>query len=64
MGVFKKNDEYKSMELDSLRKKLKEDNLNLKSRPMRDSISIPAGGYVLVRFIASNPGNITTLFFT
>ncbi|CAH1400296.1 unnamed protein product [Nezara viridula] len=56
MGVLKENNEDKRMELASISKKLKEDNLNLKLRPMRDSISIPAGGYALVRFIANNPG--------
>lgn len=55
IGVFT-NNEHKRMELDSLRKKLKEDNLNLKSRPMKDTITIPSGGYCLVRFIACNPG--------
>ncbi|XP_014284391.1 uncharacterized protein [Halyomorpha halys] len=53
MGVFS---EDTSVELISCSKKLKEDDLNLKLRPMRDTISVPAGGYVLVRFIADNPG--------
>ncbi|XP_014291985.1 uncharacterized protein [Halyomorpha halys] len=56
MGVFEDSKEDKTAELVSLKKKLVEDNINLKSRPMRDTISVPAGGYVLARFIANNPG--------
>lgn len=58
MGVFKGSGENKTVELTFLSKKLEEDNFNLKLRPMRDTISVPARGYVLARFIANNPGNI------
>ncbi|CAH1400298.1 unnamed protein product [Nezara viridula] len=56
MGVFKESGENKTAELASLSQKLEEGNINLKLRPMRDTISVPARGYVLARFIANNPG--------
>lgn len=31
-------------------------DLNLKDPPIKDTVNIPWGGYVIVRFIADNPG--------
>lgn len=32
-------------------------DLNLKNPPIKDTVNIPWGGYVIVRFIADNPGS-------
>lgn len=31
-------------------------DLNLENPPIKDTVNIPWGGYVVVRFIANNPG--------
>lgn len=32
-------------------------DLNLKNPPVKDTVNIPMGGYVVIRFSANNPGN-------
>lgn len=35
--------------------------LNLKNPPLKDTVNIPAGGYVVIRITADNPGDIIML---
>ena len=30
---------------------------NLVNAPIKDTVSVPDGGYTIVRFVANNPGN-------
>ncbi|CAH1400299.1 unnamed protein product [Nezara viridula] len=35
---------------------LNNDNIDLRTRPQRDTVSVPPRGYVLIRFVTDNPG--------
>ena len=37
------------------------EDLNLVNPPVKDTLTVPPGGYVVIRFKADNPGNITKL---
>lgn len=33
---------------------------NLENPPIKDTVTVPDGGYTIIRFVASNPGNFVT----
>ncbi|XP_014291976.1 uncharacterized protein [Halyomorpha halys] len=56
-GVFPSTDpQDKQLMLNRMMYLLNNDNVNLRSRPQRDTISVPPLGYVLTRFYTDNPG--------
>ncbi|XP_014291977.1 uncharacterized protein [Halyomorpha halys] len=56
MGLFKEGFENREKEVGEMSAKLHEDGIDLKGKPLKDTISVPAGGYVIIRFFADNPG--------
>jgi hypothetical protein len=38
--------------------------LNLKNPPLKDTVSVPVGGYVVIRLTADNPGKILHMYLT
>ncbi len=36
--------------------------MNLLNPPVKDTVTVPAGAYVVIRFPADNPGNLPFLF--
>ena len=36
--------------------------MNLLNPPVKDTVTVPAGGYVIIRFPADNPGNLPFTF--
>lgn len=43
-------------ELNSLKERLRTDQISHSNKPQRDSVNVPHSGYTAVRFIADNPG--------
>ena len=39
-------------------------DLNLIDPPIKDTVNVPANGYVIIRFKADNPGNMFCIFWT
>jgi L-ascorbate oxidase len=35
---------------------------NLKDAPLKDTVTVPDGGYTIIRFKATNPGNVATCY--
>lgn len=57
MGVFPEDPTQRPGVIRQIRNDAARDKFSLSSRVMKDTISIPARGYAVLRFKANNPGN-------
>lgn len=57
-GLLPANPSQREPFVNQLGLRMRRDDINLQAKAMRDTITVPARGYTLLRFIADNPGNI------